>query len=194
MNGTSMATPVAAGSRRSDAASQHQTDAEHGQDALDVHRPAACRLQHLRAGRGPTQYRRRGARRETRAHRSGWQPPLVGAPLLTTTTATAGQDHDRRSDNLRWSQGIILNRNYAKGTNLITKYQKIYGLGVLLGDGVLLSDGVLLGDGVLLSDGVLLGDSIVTASGVLLGDGGLLCSAGVLLGDGVLLSDGVLLE
>ena len=41
-----------------------------------------------------------------------------------------------------------------RGTNLITHYQKIYGLGVLLGDATRESGGVLLGDGTLLGDGV----------------------------------------
>lgn len=57
-----------------------------------------------------------------------------------------------------------LNHRYAKGISLITKYQDIYGLGVVLGDGILISDGVVLGDGILISDGVVLGDNIITAT------------------------------
>jgi hypothetical protein len=118
---------------------------------------------------------------------------LVGAPLLTTTTAPLAKT-TIAGQQFTWAQGIILNRTYAKGTNLLTKYQKVYGLGVLLSDGVLLGNGVLLSDGVLLSEGVLLGNSILTGNGVLMGEGSILCNINVLLGDGVLLSEGVLLS
>ena len=117
---------------------------------------------------------------------------LAGVPLLTTSTAPTPQT-TIAGQTFTWAQGIILNRSFARGTNLILKYQKIYANGVLLGDGVLVGDGVLLADGVLLSDGVLVGDNILTSNGVLLGDGAVFCSKGVLLGDGVLLNDGVLL-
>jgi len=113
-------------------------------------------------------------------------PLLIDSTPPTPETTIAGQT-------FTWSQGIIMNHNYATGTDLITMYQKIYDLGVLLADGVLLSDGVLISDGVFLSDGVLLGDNIVTSDGVLMGDGTLFCSNTVLMGDGVLISDGVLM-
>ncbi len=31
-----------------------------------------------------------------------------------------------------WAQGILVNHTYATGTNLIMKYQKIYGVGMVL--------------------------------------------------------------
>ncbi|HKP35479.1 MAG TPA: S8 family peptidase, partial [Pyrinomonadaceae bacterium] len=115
----------------------------------------------------------------------------VGTPLLTSaaptpTTTIAGQT-------FIWSQGVILNHNWAAGSSLITKYQGIYGYCVLLGDGVLISDGVLLADLAKLSSGVLLGDNILISNGITMSDGIPMMSSGVLLGDGVLLADGVLL-
>src|SRR4030095_11535923 len=81
---------------------------------------------------------------------------VTGTPLLTSAAPTPSTTiYDFT---FQWSQGIILNNNYATGINLITKYQGIYNTGVLLGDGVLLGNGVLLGDGVLLGEGVLLAD------------------------------------
>ncbi len=115
----------------------------------------------------------------------------IGASLLTTTAPTAQSTVDGTT--FSWAQGIVMDQTYAKGTALITKYQKIYGLGVLLSDGTLLSNGVLISDQTMMSSGVLLGTNIMTSNGVLLGDGTVFCATGVLLGDGVLLSDGVLL-
>ncbi|HSV21619.1 MAG TPA: S8 family serine peptidase, partial [Xanthobacteraceae bacterium] len=65
----------------------------------------------------------------------------VGAPLLTSAPPTpqstiAGQT-------FKWSQGVLFKYDWAKGTELITKYQGIYGLGVLLTDGVILTDSAL---------------------------------------------------
>ncbi len=119
---------------------------------------------------------------------------LLGAPLLTTATLPTPQT-TIAGQTFTWAQGIVLNHYYATGTNLVAQYQKVYAEGVLLGDGDVVppGDGVLLGDGVLFGDGVLLGDEIKTSDGVLLGDGTLFCSNSVLLDDGVLLADGVLL-
>ncbi|HEV2904598.1 MAG TPA: S8 family peptidase, partial [Pyrinomonadaceae bacterium] len=93
----------------------------------------------------------------------------VGSPLLTSaapvaTTTIAGHTFS-------WSQGVILNHNWAAGSSLITKYQAVYGQGVLLGDGVLISDGVLLADLAKLSSGVLLGDNILISNDITMSDG-----------------------
>jgi hypothetical protein len=116
----------------------------------------------------------------------------VGSPLLTAAapapqTTLAGWTFD-------WSQGVVLDHTFATGESLVTKYQKVYGLGVLLGDGTLVSDGVLLADRALMSDGVLLGDSILVSNGALMSDGSPFLSCGALLGDGVLLGDGALMS
>jgi subtilisin family serine protease len=133
----------------------------------------------------------------------------VGSPLLTGSfgspqTTIAGWQFN-------WAQGLVLDQTFATGTNLVTKYQAVYNLGTLLGDGSMMTDSVIMSDSVLMSDGVVMSDYILTSSGVLLSDGvpflscnmlagsgtllgdGTLMSDGVILGDGVLLSDGVLL-
>ena len=62
----------------------------------------------------------------------------VGSPLLTTTapapqSTIAGQT-------FTWGQGAIMDYSFATGSNLITKYQGIYKLGVLMGDGTTLTN------------------------------------------------------
>ncbi|HJQ31006.1 MAG TPA: S8 family serine peptidase [Pyrinomonadaceae bacterium] len=126
----------------------------------------------------------------------------LGAPLLN------GAAPDPKSTvggtTFDWSQAVGFGRAYARGTDLITKYQKVYGLGMLYddgimyGDGIVLGDGILLGDSIVLGDGILLGDSrpwqnqaVFLPSGMLLGDGILLGDA-ILLGDGILLGDSTL--
>jgi serine protease AprX len=125
----------------------------------------------------------------------------VGEPLLNTSVAPTPQTTlsyynstllTTSYTTFPWSQGIIVDKTYATGTDLITRYQKAYGLGVLFGDGVLISDGVLFGDGVLFSDGVLFGDNILTSNGIIMSEGVPFLSSGVLFGDGVLFADGVL--
>src|SRR4030095_15148782 len=54
-----------------------------------------------------------------------------GAPLLTTSAPCAQTTLYNYTFN--WSGGVILDQTYGKGTDLITKYQKVYALGVLLG-------------------------------------------------------------
>ncbi|HVG35209.1 MAG TPA: S8 family peptidase [Pyrinomonadaceae bacterium] len=130
-------------------------------------------------------------------------PPALGAPLLSVSAPS--QTSNIAGQNFQWGGGIIQRWNFLTGSNLILKYQKIYGqssvenAGVLLSDGVLSTDGVLVTDGVLISDGVLVSDGVLLADGVLLSDGvlqvmGITMSEGVLLSDGVLISDGVLLS
>lgn len=116
----------------------------------------------------------------------------VGASLLTTNapapqTTLAGQT-------FKWSQGIVLDHSYATGVNLITKYQKVYGMGTLLSDGVMVSSGVMLCDQTLMSSGVLMSDHLSLSDGQTIGTGSYFMSTGVMLGDGVLLSDGTVLS
>ena len=92
-----------------------------------------------------------------------------------------------------WAQGIVMDQTYSRGFDLITKYQKIYDLGVLISDGTTLSNGVLVSDTTKMSSGVSLGSNIMTSNGVLVGDGTVFCSTGLLLGNGVLITDGVLI-
>ena len=116
----------------------------------------------------------------------------VGTPLLIPST-TLNPQSLIASQTIPWAQGINIGQTVARGTDLVTKYQKIYGTGVLLSDGVLIGDGVLISDGTMITNGVLLSDNIMTSNGVLLGDGWFFIATGVLLSDAVLVSDGVLI-
>lgn len=123
----------------------------------------------------------------------------VGAPLLTTnvlpvprTTLSYAATFGTAYTSFSWSQGVILNRTYATGADLITKYQGMYGMGVLFGEGVLFSDGVLFGDATMLSSGIIFSDQIITSSGITMSEGAPFMSAGVLFSDGVLFGDGVI--
>ena len=116
---------------------------------------------------------------------------VIGAPFLTSTpTPRSTIDGTTFS----WAQGIILDQGYGKGTALLTKYQKIYNLGVLFGDATLQTNGELVADRSMVSSGVFVTDSILTSNGTTIGSGVNLLPAGVLLNDGVLMGDGVLLN
>ena len=122
----------------------------------------------------------------------------VGAPLLNTSTPPTPQS-TILTQTVTWSQGLVMGQTYATGVDLITKYQKIYGLGVVIGDGVTISEGVTIGDSTMFSYGVVLGDHVLTANGTTIGAGvpffssSVLMSDGVIMGDGVLLTDGVII-
>jgi serine protease AprX len=92
-----------------------------------------------------------------------------------------------------WSGGVIAGHTFATGYGLAL-YQKVYGLGVLLGDGITVSSGSLLADRTTWSSGVILSDQILTSKGTLLSDGLPFLSCGSLLSDGSLLSEGSLLS
>jgi serine protease AprX len=116
----------------------------------------------------------------------------LGSSMLTTTSLPVPQT-TIAGRLFNWGQGIILDHTYASGSDIISKYQKVYGLGILLCDATIVSDGVLLCDSTVMTSGILLGDNILTSNGILLGDGSPFCANGILLGDGILLSDGILL-
>ena len=132
----------------------------------------------------------------------------LGAPLLTSSVPPAPQT-TIAGETFVWSQGIILEHGYATGSELVSKYQKIYGLGVLATDAVTFSDGVLATDRMYLTSGVLATDHVTLSSGQLLGGGTVFLGSGVLatdrlfaglgvlatdrmvFGDGVLATDGI---
>ena len=116
----------------------------------------------------------------------------LGAPLLVTATPPTPQT-TIAGHTFTWAQGILLDYTYATGVELITKYQKVYGLGRLLGDGVVTSNGLLLGNWLLMSSGMLLGNNIMVSNGMLLGNGAPLLGCGMLLGNGMLIGNGMLL-
>ena len=116
--------------------------------------------------------------------------PAQGTPLLTTSTLPTPQT-TIAGYTFPWSQGIILKQNYATGTNLIAQYQTVYGLGMVVGDGYVPTSGSTSASGILLGDGIMTGDQITTSAGLVIGDGSPFLSCGILLGDGILLSDGM---
>jgi subtilisin family serine protease len=129
----------------------------------------------------------------------------LGAAMLTSTIPPIPLSYVAGTT-FPWSQGIIFNQTYGKGFDLITKYQKIYDLGVIMGDGTkLTTSGVLMSDTTKMTGGVSLGTNIMTSNGVVMGDGtnflstskllgnGVLMADRTILGDGVLMSDGVLM-
>ncbi|HEX8336102.1 MAG TPA: S8 family serine peptidase [Pyrinomonadaceae bacterium] len=122
----------------------------------------------------------------------------LGAPLLVSTAVPPAPQTTIAGETFTWSQGIILEHGYATGPELVSKYQKIYGLGVLATDAVIFSDGVLATDRMYLTSGVLATDHIMVSDGLLLGGGTVFLGSGVLATDrlfaglGVLATDGVL--
>src|SRR5688500_3968928 len=70
----------------------------------------------------------------------------LAAFALAATAAAPAPQTTLAGWTFGWSQGVVLDHTFATGESLVTKYQKVYGLGVLLGNGTLVSDGVLLGD------------------------------------------------
>src|SRR5205823_3032417 len=78
--------------------------------------------------------------------------PLLTGPAPTPQTTIAGQT-------LKWSQGVLFKYDWATGPDLITKYQGVYALGVLICDGVVAGDRVLTSEAKLLSNGVLTSDN-----------------------------------
>ena len=117
----------------------------------------------------------------------------TGSPFLTTntpptpSTTIAGQT-------FTWSQGLIMKYSYLKGTNLIMKYQPIYNQGVLLEDGDVAGDGIMVSDGIICGDGIVMGDGIMVSDGLVMGDGVLFLQASELMGDGIMVSDGLVLS
>ena len=115
----------------------------------------------------------------------------VGAPLLTAATPPAPET-SIAGHAFVWAQGVIMDQTYARGAELITAYQTIYGTGLLLADGTALCNGALVADPSMMSSGVIIGDSVVTSSGGVLGEGAAFLSVSQLLGDGVIIGDGVI--
>jgi serine protease AprX len=115
----------------------------------------------------------------------------VGAPLLVGSFGS--QQTTIAGYQFTWAQGVVMDHTFATGTNLITKYQKVYALGTLLSDGTFESNGAMMADGAMMSDGVTMGDSILVSNGVTISEGSPFLSCSVLMSDGVLMNDGVIM-
>ncbi|HEY0079992.1 MAG TPA: S8 family serine peptidase [Pyrinomonadaceae bacterium] len=147
---------------------------------------------------GAGQVNLEGAMRLARQVRTDLSPaPALGAPLLCSGCTTPTPETTIAGHYFKWGGGIILDNTFATGSNLVTQYQKIYDLGVLLSDATQVSttlggSGVLFVDGTLLTDGVVLSDNILTSNGITISEGSNFVSVSSLVGSGALLSDGVL--
>lgn len=124
--------------------------------------------------------------------------PTLGTQLLATnamtnpTTTIAGHT-------FTWAQGISLGNAFVIGENLFLKYQKIYDLGVIVCDGIVITpDGVIVCDNEMISDGVIVADQIQTSGGGIIGSGtffvstDFLTSGTLVLPGGVIVCDGVI--
>jgi serine protease AprX len=121
----------------------------------------------------------------------------LGAPLLKDKKLPTPES-SFEANRFSWSQGLLLNYNYATGVEIISKYQKIYDRGATFELADFTSESLKPSSSSLTS-GVLLGDSILTSHGHVLGDGSIFMSSevltergGVLLGDGGAFGDGFL--
>jgi subtilisin family serine protease len=129
-----------------------------------------------------------------------WNPSVLkvtmplGSALLKSGTAAPSPQTTIAGHTFTWSKGLILDHTTASGSELMTKYQKVYGTGVILGDGTLIDgSGAIMGDMTLMSSGVILADGILTSNGGALGEGSFFLGVGVILGDGMMLSDGAIM-
>jgi subtilisin family serine protease len=134
-------------------------------------------------------------------------PTTVGTTLLTAALPT--QQSTIAGQTFKWGQGVITNWGFLSGTELMTKWQSVYGTGQVLGDattyslglfsrvtgrtssGVVLKSGAfsITTNGQIMGDGVVLADATTLANGIILGDGQVL-GDGTILGDGIILGDG----
>lgn len=114
----------------------------------------------------------------------------LGATLLTT--AAPAEQTSMNGESFSWARGIVLNHGFATGTNLITKYQKVYGVGFVLSDGVIETLSSQSIDSTRMTGGLVLGSGLITSNGTTLGGGTLFLDFALLLGDGLMLPDGII--
>ena len=191
LNGTSMATPVVAGAAALLLQANPKLTPNMVKALLMYTAQPLANNNMLEQGAGELNVE--GAVRLAKLVRTdlGALTPL-GAPLLTS--APPVRQSTIAGETFAWSRGLVLGYGFATGTELITTYQKIYALGVLVTDGVLTSNGVLVTD-VLGTDGVLVTDRTMLSSGVLVTDhvefsgGGVMGSGSVYMSTGVLVTD-----
>jgi len=115
----------------------------------------------------------------------------LGAPMLDGPTPT--QETFVTGQTFAWSRGIILGHCYATSDDLIAKYQRIYGQGFVLSDGVVETSTTQSVDLTRMAGAIALGTSVLTSNGTSLGEGTTFLDLSFLLGDGVMLSDGIMI-
>ncbi|HEX7316183.1 MAG TPA: S8 family serine peptidase [Pyrinomonadaceae bacterium] len=189
MSGTSMATPLVAGA----AALMLQANPKLTPNMVKmILMYTAQPLAHFNTlEQGAGQLNVEGAVRLARLVRTDLNSQTaLGAPLLSgaaPTPATTVAGHT-----FPWAQGIVLNYGYATGSDLITKYQKVYGLGIVMTDAILMSDGIVMTDNTAWSDSVAFSDAILMSDGLRLGGGTKMFGDAILMSDGIVMTDAIL--
>src|SRR6185295_4057124 len=139
LSGTSMATPVAAGTAALMLQANPSLTPNLVKALLMYTAQPLAGFNMLEQGAGELNIA--GAVQLARAVRTDLSATTtVGSPLLTVETPPAPET-TIANRTFTWSRGIILNHTYVTGSDLITKYQLVYAPGNLLGSGVVTGDG-----------------------------------------------------
>ena len=112
--------------------------------------------------------------------------PMLDGPTPAPETSVTGQT-------FTWSRGIILAHCYATSDDLIAKYQRIYGQGFILSDGIVETSTTQSVDATRMAGAISPGTSVLTSNGTSLGEGTTFLELSFFLGDGVMLSDGIMI-
>ncbi|HEX8091112.1 MAG TPA: S8 family peptidase, partial [Blastocatellia bacterium] len=91
----------------------------------------------------------------------------AGAPLLISAVPPIPQSMIAGQP-AGWSQGILTNYTYVTGVDLITRYQKVYGTGMLISEATPVVNGLLNVNTLMVSGGVQIGDGVLTSTGMLI--------------------------
>jgi subtilisin family serine protease len=198
LSGTSMATPVVAGAVAVVLQSNPALTPNLVKAVLSLTAQPLAGFNHLEQGAGELNVE--GAVRLAKLVRQNLSNATpLGAPLLTSQPPST--QSQIAGGSFEWSQGVVLNHTYATGAELFTLYQRVYGTGALLGDGVTESGGEYLNSSMMTS-GVALGDHLLTSDGSTISEGQFFLDAstlldptlpdGIMVGDGIMIGDGIM--
>lgn len=149
LSGTSMATPIVSGAVALMLQTNPKLTPNLVKTVLQYTAQPLAGFNTLEQGAGELNVE--GAIRLTRLIRQNLPVPQ-GTSLLTTTTLPV---HTSKiaGTKFQWTGGIYPNYGALTGTNLITKYQKIYDNGMIFNDGLLVSDSTMSQTGGVLVNG-----------------------------------------